>query len=59
MNQQPVQGEVSSIGKWCEGRELKSISSCKWLIQLKAIRPKVVSNLSGSKEVTQAMINFE
>jgi len=21
MNQQPVQGEVSSIGKWCEGRK--------------------------------------
>ena len=42
-----------------EERELKNISSCKWLIQLKGIRPKVVRNLSGSKEVTQAMINFE
>ena len=44
-------------------RELKSISLCKWLIQLKGIHPKVVKNLPGSEnpsgEVTQAMSDFE
>ena len=38
---------------------MKSISSCKWLIQLKGIHPKVVRNLPGSKnssgELTQTM----
>ena len=38
------------IGKLCEGRKrMKSISLCKWLIQLKRIDPKVVRNLPGSK----------
>jgi len=43
-------------------RELKSINSCKWLIQLKGIHPEVVRNFPGSKnpsvEVTQAMSKF-
>jgi len=43
-------------------RELKSISLCKWLTQLKGIHPEVVRNLPESKnpsgEVTQAMSNF-
>ena len=62
MNQQPIQGEVSSIGNGVrDERKMKSISSCKWLIQLKG--PKIVKNLPGSKnpsgELTQAMSNFE
>jgi len=66
MNQQPIQDDVNSIGKRCgDEREMKSISSCKWPMQLKGIHPKVVRNLPGSKnssgELThvQAMSNFE
>ena len=58
MNQQPVQGEVSSIRKWCEERK-RTEKHCKWLIQLKGIHLKVLRNSPGSKNPSGEVAGHE